>query len=165
MYLKWLQKKLEARSSHLARIIWEFTQRVITQTLFNVVVQLNVACLCDYTASFSANFLKEHGERTVVSFFPGFAFIWNSAILTGADIDALCVGPGFLERKAFFTSFFAKLKAQKEVKDIQVSHITESLYESWMTFCYFVQADGIIVLRPSKRLTSRSSHCPGKGYG
>ncbi|KAL3979997.1 clathrin light chain A [Sarotherodon galilaeus] len=37
----------------------------------------------------------------------------------GADIDALCVGPGFLERKAFFTSFFAKLKAQKEVKDIQ----------------------------------------------
>lgn len=73
--------------------------------------------------------------RTVVSSFLGFAFIWNSAVLTGADIDALCVGPGFLERKAFFTSFFAKLKAQKEVKDIQVIHITELLYKSWMTFC------------------------------
>ncbi|XP_030577861.1 poly(A) polymerase beta-like [Archocentrus centrarchus] len=38
-----------------------------------------------------------------------------------ADINALCVGPGFLERKAFFTSFFKKLKAQKEVKDIQAN--------------------------------------------
>uniref|UniRef100_A0AAQ6AFQ6 Poly(A) polymerase n=1 Tax=Amphiprion ocellaris TaxID=80972 RepID=A0AAQ6AFQ6_AMPOC len=37
----------------------------------------------------------------------------------GADIDALCVGPGFLDRKDFFTSFFEKLKAQKEVKDIR----------------------------------------------
>ncbi|XP_044024323.1 poly(A) polymerase type 3-like [Siniperca chuatsi] len=37
----------------------------------------------------------------------------------GADIDALCVGPGFLERKDFFTSFFEKLKAQEEVKDIR----------------------------------------------
>ncbi|XP_071330350.1 poly(A) polymerase type 3-like isoform X2 [Trachinotus anak] len=38
----------------------------------------------------------------------------------GADIDALCVGPGFLERKHFFTSFYEKLKAQEEVKDIQI---------------------------------------------
>ncbi|XP_008294536.1 poly(A) polymerase type 3-like [Stegastes partitus] len=37
----------------------------------------------------------------------------------GADIDALCVGPGFLDRKEFFTSFFEKLKAQGEVKDIR----------------------------------------------
>uniref|UniRef100_A0A3P8THV2 polynucleotide adenylyltransferase n=1 Tax=Amphiprion percula TaxID=161767 RepID=A0A3P8THV2_AMPPE len=37
----------------------------------------------------------------------------------GADIDALCVGPGFLDRKDFFTSFFEKLKAQEEVKDIR----------------------------------------------
>ncbi|KAM6992384.1 poly(A) polymerase alpha-like [Tautogolabrus adspersus] len=37
----------------------------------------------------------------------------------GADIDALCVGPGFLERKQFFTSFYEKLKAQKEVKDLR----------------------------------------------
>uniref|UniRef100_A0A8C4HQH3 Poly(A) polymerase n=1 Tax=Dicentrarchus labrax TaxID=13489 RepID=A0A8C4HQH3_DICLA len=37
----------------------------------------------------------------------------------GADIDALCVGPGFIERKDFFTSFFEKLKAQKEVKDLR----------------------------------------------
>ncbi|XP_047429930.1 poly(A) polymerase beta-like [Mugil cephalus] len=36
----------------------------------------------------------------------------------GADIDALCVGPGFLERKDFFTSFCEKLKAQNEVKGI-----------------------------------------------
>ncbi|KAM7368172.1 hypothetical protein PAMP_014418 [Pampus punctatissimus] len=31
-----------------------------------------------------------------------------------ADIDALCVGPGFIERKVFFTSFFEKLKVQEE---------------------------------------------------
>ncbi|XP_075940181.1 poly(A) polymerase type 3-like [Anarhichas minor] len=37
----------------------------------------------------------------------------------GADIDALCVGPGFLKRNHFFTSFFEKLRAQKEVKDIR----------------------------------------------
>ncbi|KAM7382299.1 hypothetical protein PAMA_012926 [Pampus argenteus] len=37
----------------------------------------------------------------------------------GADIDALCVAPGFIERKVFFTSFFEKLKAQEEVKDIR----------------------------------------------
>uniref|UniRef100_A0A4W6DAL5 Poly(A) polymerase n=1 Tax=Lates calcarifer TaxID=8187 RepID=A0A4W6DAL5_LATCA len=37
----------------------------------------------------------------------------------GADIDALCVGPGFLERKDFFTSFYEKLKAQEEVKGIR----------------------------------------------
>ncbi|XP_044232967.1 poly(A) polymerase type 3-like isoform X1 [Thunnus albacares] len=37
----------------------------------------------------------------------------------GADIDALCVGPGFVERKDFFTSLFEKLKAQEEVKDIR----------------------------------------------
>lgn len=37
-----------------------------------------------------------------------------------SDIDILCVGPGFIERQVFFTSFPEKLKAQKEVKDIQV---------------------------------------------
>ncbi|KAE8296560.1 Poly(A) polymerase alpha [Larimichthys crocea] len=37
----------------------------------------------------------------------------------GADIDALCVGPGFIQRDDFFTSFFEKLKSQKEVKDIR----------------------------------------------
>uniref|UniRef100_A0A3Q3FJC4 polynucleotide adenylyltransferase n=1 Tax=Kryptolebias marmoratus TaxID=37003 RepID=A0A3Q3FJC4_KRYMA len=40
--------------------------------------------------------------------------------LKGSDIDVLCVGPGFLERTDFFTSFFEKLKAQEEVKDIRV---------------------------------------------
>ncbi|XP_034555145.1 poly(A) polymerase beta-like isoform X1 [Notolabrus celidotus] len=38
----------------------------------------------------------------------------------GADIDILCVGPGFLERKDFFRSFSEKLKAQKEVKGLMV---------------------------------------------
>ncbi|KAM7395732.1 hypothetical protein PAMA_007147 [Pampus argenteus] len=37
----------------------------------------------------------------------------------GADIDALCVAPGFVERNVFFTSFVEKLKAQEEVKDIR----------------------------------------------
>ncbi|TKS77900.1 Poly(A) polymerase gamma [Collichthys lucidus] len=37
----------------------------------------------------------------------------------GADIDALCVGPGFIQRDDFFTSFFEKLRSQKEVKDIR----------------------------------------------
>ncbi|XP_041661945.1 poly(A) polymerase type 3-like [Cheilinus undulatus] len=36
----------------------------------------------------------------------------------GADIDALCIGPEFVARKEFFTSFSEKLKAQKEVKDL-----------------------------------------------
>ncbi|XP_063751434.1 poly(A) polymerase type 3-like [Eleginops maclovinus] len=36
----------------------------------------------------------------------------------GADIDILCVGPGFLQRKDFFSSFVGKLKRQREVKDI-----------------------------------------------
>ncbi|XP_062415561.1 poly(A) polymerase type 3-like [Pungitius pungitius] len=35
------------------------------------------------------------------------------------DIDALCVGPRFIERNHFFTSFFEKLKVQKEVEDIR----------------------------------------------
>ncbi|XP_033969306.1 poly(A) polymerase type 3-like [Trematomus bernacchii] len=38
----------------------------------------------------------------------------------GADIDVLCVGPGFLQRKDFFSSFVRKLKRQREVKDIRV---------------------------------------------
>ncbi|XP_068173576.1 poly(A) polymerase beta-like [Antennarius striatus] len=35
----------------------------------------------------------------------------------GADIDAVCVGTVFVERDDFFTSFFEKLKSQKEVTD------------------------------------------------
>ncbi|XP_074541935.1 poly(A) polymerase type 3-like [Halichoeres trimaculatus] len=37
----------------------------------------------------------------------------------GSDIDILCVGPGFLQRKDFFTSFYEKLKAHKDVKDLR----------------------------------------------
>ncbi|XP_076592802.1 poly(A) polymerase type 3-like [Chaetodon auriga] len=43
----------------------------------------------------------------------------------GADVDVLCVGPGFITREDFFTSFFEKLKIQKEVKDIRA--ITEAI--------------------------------------
>ncbi len=48
----------------------------------------------------------------------------NLCCFTGADIDALCVGPGFIEREDFFTSFHEKLKAQREVKVIHVRHIS-----------------------------------------
>ncbi|CAJ1077224.1 poly(A) polymerase type 3-like isoform X3 [Xyrichtys novacula] len=37
----------------------------------------------------------------------------------GADIDILCVGPGFLERKDFFTSFYEKLKSHKKVRGLK----------------------------------------------
>ncbi|AWO95712.1 putative poly(A) polymerase type 3-like [Scophthalmus maximus] len=37
----------------------------------------------------------------------------------GADIDALCVGPGFIPRKDFFSSFYEKLKSQEGVRDIR----------------------------------------------
>lgn len=50
---------------------------------------------------------------------------WICAVVTGADIDALCVGPGI---HPVFTSFSEKLIAQKEVKDMQVSHISAKLY-------------------------------------
>ncbi|KAK2856487.1 hypothetical protein Q5P01_005222 [Channa striata] len=36
-----------------------------------------------------------------------------------SDTDLLCVGPGYLERDDFFTSFYETLKAQEEVKDIR----------------------------------------------
>ncbi|KAK2890373.1 poly(A) polymerase type 3-like [Channa argus] len=39
--------------------------------------------------------------------------------LKGSDIDVLCVGPGYLQRNDFFTSFYEKLKAQEEVKKIR----------------------------------------------
>ncbi|XP_040903448.1 poly(A) polymerase alpha-like [Toxotes jaculatrix] len=51
----------------------------------------------------------------------------------GADIDALCVGPGFLERKDFFASFYEKLKAQKEVTDIQA---VEEAFLPVIKLCY-----------------------------
>ncbi|XP_005724937.1 poly(A) polymerase type 3-like [Pundamilia nyererei] len=66
----------------------------------------------------------------------------------GADIDALCVGPGFLERKAFFTSFFAKLKAQKEVKDIQA---IEKAYVPVITLSWEgIQIDLVFALLPQR---------------
>ncbi|XP_069559155.1 poly(A) polymerase type 3-like [Brachyistius frenatus] len=49
-----------------------------------------------------------------------FGSYYLGAHLKDADIDALFVGPGFLERKDFFTSFYEKLKAQEAVKDIRV---------------------------------------------
>ncbi|XP_034230502.1 poly(A) polymerase type 3 isoform X2 [Thrips palmi] len=37
----------------------------------------------------------------------------------GADIDALCVAPRHVDRSDYFTSFFDKLKEQKEVTDLR----------------------------------------------
>ncbi|XP_040905706.1 poly(A) polymerase type 3-like [Toxotes jaculatrix] len=67
----------------------------------------------------------------------------------GADIDALCVGPGFLERKDFFTSFYEKLKAQKEVTDIQA---VEEAFVPVIKLCY----DGTEVDLVFARLLQRS---------
>ena len=52
--------------------------------------------------------------------------MWIS-LLTGADIDALCVAPRHVERTDFFSSFYEKLKEQEEVKDLRVSDINYSL--------------------------------------
>ncbi|XP_016069143.1 PREDICTED: poly(A) polymerase beta, partial [Miniopterus natalensis] len=37
----------------------------------------------------------------------------------GADIDALCVAPRHVDRRDFFSSFLAKLRAQAEVRDLR----------------------------------------------
>ncbi|XP_008213758.1 poly(A) polymerase type 3-like [Nasonia vitripennis] len=37
----------------------------------------------------------------------------------GADIDALCVVPRYINRKEYFSTFFELLKSQKEVKDLR----------------------------------------------
>ncbi|XP_029963589.1 poly(A) polymerase type 3-like [Salarias fasciatus] len=39
-------------------------------------------------------------------------------MLLGSDIDAVCVGPGFVQRHHFFSSFCRKLAANKEVTDM-----------------------------------------------
>ena len=39
----------------------------------------------------------------------------------GADIDAVCVAPRHIERTDYFKSFFEKLKACPEVKELRVS--------------------------------------------
>nr|XP_043905710.1 poly(A) polymerase type 3-like [Solea senegalensis] len=59
------------------------------------------------------------------------------AYAKGADIDVLCVGPGFIKRKDFFTSFYEKLKAQ-EVKNIRA---VEEAFVPVIKFIY----DGIEV--------------------
>uniref|UniRef100_I3IXK7 Poly(A) polymerase n=1 Tax=Oreochromis niloticus TaxID=8128 RepID=I3IXK7_ORENI len=75
-------------------------------------------CTYFFPALFNVNVPEVVTEKVGGKIFP-FGSYHLGVHSKGADIDALCVGPGFLERKAFFTSFFAKLKAQKEVKDIQ----------------------------------------------
>ncbi|XP_022612748.1 poly(A) polymerase beta [Seriola dumerili] len=68
---------------------------------------------------FSLNIPESVTENVGGKVFP-FGSYYMGAHSKGADIDALCVGPGFLERKDFFTSFYEKLRAQQEVKDIRV---------------------------------------------
>jgi len=50
----------------------------------------------------------------------------------GADIDALCVAPRHVDRSDYFTSFFDKLKEQKEVTDLRVSWCPIKIY--WRCF-------------------------------
>lgn len=47
-------------------------------------------------------------------------------LVTGADIDALCVAPRHVDRSDFFTSFYEKLKEQEEVKDLRVSNMARA---------------------------------------
>ena len=41
--------------------------------------------------------------------------------LVGADIDTLCVGPRHIEHKDFFDTFYKKLEACSQVKNLHVS--------------------------------------------
>ena len=41
-------------------------------------------------------------------------------VLSGADIDTLCVAPRHVDRSDFFSSFLELLKEQDEVKDLRV---------------------------------------------
>ena len=50
----------------------------------------------------------------------------------GADIDTLCVGPRHIEHKDFFDTFYKKLAACKEVKNLHVCAIIEYV----VTVCF-----------------------------
>ncbi|XP_062293770.1 poly(A) polymerase type 3-like [Scomber scombrus] len=78
----------------------------------------------------------------------------------GADIDALCVGPGFVERKEFFTSFFEKLKAQEEVEDIRA---IEEAYVPVIKLSYDeIEIDLIFAQVPLKSITENLDLCNNK---
>uniref|UniRef100_A0A672IWN6 polynucleotide adenylyltransferase n=1 Tax=Salarias fasciatus TaxID=181472 RepID=A0A672IWN6_SALFA len=50
--------------------------------------------------------------------FPESGLISMCAVSPGSDIDAVCVGPCFVQRHHFFSSFCRKLAANKEVTDM-----------------------------------------------
>lgn len=44
-------------------------------------------------------------------------------LITGADIDTLCVAPRHVDRLDFFASFYELLRNEPDVRDIRVSII------------------------------------------
>jgi len=42
-------------------------------------------------------------------------------LITGADIDTLCVAPRHVDRLDFFASFYELLRNEPDVRDIRVS--------------------------------------------
>uniref|UniRef100_A0A672HRA8 polynucleotide adenylyltransferase n=1 Tax=Salarias fasciatus TaxID=181472 RepID=A0A672HRA8_SALFA len=62
--------------------------------------------------------LFQHFFQLSAAVFPECGLISMCAVSPGSDIDAVCVGPGFVQRHHFFSSFCRKLAANKEVTDM-----------------------------------------------
>uniref|UniRef100_A0A672GEN4 polynucleotide adenylyltransferase n=1 Tax=Salarias fasciatus TaxID=181472 RepID=A0A672GEN4_SALFA len=62
--------------------------------------------------------LFQHFFQLSAAVFSECGLISVCAVSPGSDIDAVCVGPGFVQRHHFFSSFCRKLAAHEEVTDM-----------------------------------------------